>query len=458
MSNPLQTSLDYAKKQHSHFIDQMCEWIAMPSISTDPAARGAMQQSAEFVAAYLTRLGVQNVQLFPPDSHPLVYGELLEAGPEAPTVLIYGHYDVQPATPLDKWHSDPFKPVIRGENLYARGATDMKGQVMATLYAIESLQQAGKLGVNLKFMIEGEEEIGSAHLPDFIKQNKDLLKSDFCLNPDTGMLAPGLPTLTYALRGLAYFELRVYGPKQDLHSGIYGGTVHNPAQALCELIAGMHDSTGKITLPNFYDRVRPLSQVEREAMKALPHAEELLLKNTGVPKLWGEPDFIPMERIGARPTLEVNGIYAGFIEKGSKTVLPAYAMAKLSTRLVPDQDPEEVGEQLRAYLEEHAPKTVRWELDQLASSAPSISDIESPWAKAMMSAQEKAWGVKPLLKREGGSVPVVTQLQQLMGLESVNIGFGLPDDNAHGPDEKLHLPTWEKGIEALIYFFDNLKP
>jgi acetylornithine deacetylase/succinyl-diaminopimelate desuccinylase-like protein len=387
----------------------------------------------------------------------VVFGESKSAGPEALTVLVYGHYDVQPAEPLDLWQSGAFEPTVRGDNLYARGASDMKGQVIAALAAIEAIQRTGKLPVNVKFLFEGEEEIGSPNLKGFISSHKDLLASDFALNPDSGILGAEEPTITYALRGLAYFELRVAGPDHDLHSGLFGGIVHNPAQALCELIAGMHDENGRVTLPGFYDRVRALSDEERAALARLPVGDEVYKAQTGLSELWGEAGYTSVERLGGRPTLEVNGLLSGFTGEGSKTVLPAKAMAKISCRLVPDQDPHEVYQQLMAYLEANAPKTIQYEVLQHAGGVASISDLHSPGVEAMSKAMETVWGKQPLYRREGGSVPVVAQFQQLLRIETVNAGFGLPDDNYHAPNEKLHLPTWRRGIETFIHFFFNLQ-
>ncbi|HUF39096.1 MAG TPA: dipeptidase [Anaerolineales bacterium] len=453
----LNEALKFAHTHRSRFVDQLGDLVKIPSVSTDPDCRTDVSVAAGWVAGYLERIGVKNVELYPPETHPIVYGELLDAGPEAPTVLIYGHYDVQPAEPLDKWVSDPFSPTVRGENLYGRGASDMKGNVMASLYAVEAALSAGPLPVNVKFMIEGQEEIGSPQLADFMRTHKDMLAADFCLNPDTGMLAPDIPTITYSLRGLAYFELRIYGPENDLHSGVFGGAVHNPAQVLSELIAGMHNAKGRVTLPGFYDDVRPLSKEERRELARLPFTDEQIVKNAGVPRLWGERDFTPIERLGARPTLEVNGLLSGFTGKGAKTVLPAYAMAKISCRLVPDQDSAAIERMFKAYLEANAPDTVRWELDAMTHSPASLSDRESPWIRAMMTAQEAAWGVRPLFKREGGSVPMVSDVKKILGIESVNVGCGLPDDNFHGPNEKLHLPTFHTFVDALIHLLYELK-
>ncbi|NPA92263.1 MAG: dipeptidase [Chloroflexi bacterium] len=449
----LSAALTYLDDHYDRFLAELEAFLRIPSVSTTPEHQEDIARAANWVADNLRAIGARDVAVYPTAGHPVVYGELPAKQADAPTVLIYGHYDVQPPEPLDLWETPPFEPTVRGDRLYARGATDMKGQVMASLKAVEAVAQAG-LPVNVKFLIEGEEEIGSPDLAGFITEHKDMLAADVCLNPDAGMLGPDWPTITYALRGLAYFELRVYGPDHDLHSGIYGGVVHNPAQALAELIAGMHDEHGHVTLPGFYDKVRPLTPEERQALAQLPFdPTTFYLEQTGVPQLWGEPEYTPVERVGARPTLEINGLYSGFIEKGAKTVIPSYAMAKISCRLVPDQDPDEVAEQLKAYLEAHAPATIRWELDVMAGAPASITDIHTPAVQALAKAMQETWGTKPFYRREGGSIPVVGQMQQILGLESVLTGFGLPDANLHAPNENLHLPTWRKGMEALVRFF-----
>jgi acetylornithine deacetylase/succinyl-diaminopimelate desuccinylase-like protein len=456
MTDPRTTAIEYAHANSARFLAELIDFGSIPSISTDPSAKADMQRAAEWVAEQLTRLGAKNVQIFPTSGHPVVYGEMLNAGVSAPTILVYGHYDVQPVDPIDLWQSGPFTPDIRGENIYARGITDMKGQVMASLKAVESVLKAGPLPVNLKFMIEGEEEIGSPSLVPFMESHKDLLACDFALNPDTGILDPDIPTITYALRGLAYFELRVFGPDHDLHSGVFGGAVLNPAQALCELIAGMHDAQGRITLPGFYDKVRALEAEERAELARLPMGEDFFLRTTGAPALYGEAGYTPVEHVGARPTLEVNGLISGFTGEGAKTVLPAWAMAKISTRLVPDQTPEEVHRQMLQYLHDNAPSTIRWTLTEMHGGVPSISDRNSIGNQALTRAMESVWGRRPIYKREGGSVPVVTQFQNILGVESVNTGFALPDDNMHSPNEKMHLPTWYRGIDTFIHFFYNL--
>jgi acetylornithine deacetylase/succinyl-diaminopimelate desuccinylase-like protein len=456
MSDPRSAALEYAKENNPRFLAELKDFLIIPSISTDPEHVADMDRAASWVAQQFEKLGLVGVEIYPTGGHPVVYGELQAGLPDAPTVLVYGHYDVQPAEPLELWTSDAFEPVQRGENLYTRGASDMKGQVMATIKALEAVLSAGKTPINIKFLIEGEEEIGSPNLGDFIATHKELLKCDFALNPDTGMIGVDKPTITYALRGLSYFEVRVEGPDHDLHSGSYGGVVHNPAQALCELIAGMHDENGSVTLPGFYDKVRLLDDEERSQLGQLPMGEDFYLEQTGAPALWGESEYSPVERVGARPTLEVNGIYSGFIGEGSKTVLPFWAMAKISTRLVPDQDPDEVYQQLIQYFEGNAPETIKFEIKSLVGSPASISDRNSVGVKAMQDAMERVWHVKPLFRREGGSVPVVELFSGILGIDSVNCGFSLPDDNAHGPNEKLHLPTWTRGIDTLIHFIYNL--
>ncbi|MGD0609999.1 MAG: dipeptidase [Anaerolineales bacterium] len=457
MTEQLEAALQYAHENQEGFLSAYKEILGIPSVSTDPAHAADIRRAAEWLVTQLRSLGMQKVQIFPTPNHPIVYGEWLQAK-SGPTVLIYGHYDVQPADPLDLWETPPFDPTVIGENIFARGASDMKGQALITLKAVEALVRTGGLPVNIKWLFEGEEEIGSPDLEKFIDGHRDLLSCDFALNPDAGMLGAEFPTITYTLRGLAYFELRVYGPAHDLHSGIFGGVVHNPANALAELIAGMHDSRGRVTLPGFYERVRPLSKTERAELARLPTDEQHYLEQTGAPRLYGEKGYTPNERTGARPTLDVNGMLSGFTGGGSKTVIPAWAMAKISMRLVPDQDPQEVHQQLLRYLEQKAAQDIRWEVIPMSGGPASISDRNNAGVRAMEKALASTWGRKPLFRREGGSIPVVSDMQRLLGVESVVAGFGLPDDNVHAPNEKQHLPTWHRGIEALIRFFLNLGP
>lgn len=452
----LKEALSYAHDNHERFLNELREVLTIPSISTDPDHAADMQRAAEWMAAQLRTIGMNEVKILPTGGHPVVYGEWLGAGQTVPTVMIYGHYDVQPPDPLELWSTPPFEPEVRGENLYARGSADMKGQVLASLKAVESIVRTGRLPVNIKWLIEGEEEIGSEHLDNFIKNHRALLACDFCLNTDAGILAEDEPSITTGLRGLAYFELRIQGPSKDLHSGLFGGIVHNPAQALAELIAGMHNSEGKIKLPGFYDKVRKLGKQERKNFARLPVKDKVFLRQTGVPALWGEPEFTPLERLGARPTLEVNGLLSGFTGTGSKTVLPAWAMAKISCRLVPDQTVADTIKQMEKYLKKRAPKDIRWELKYLHGAGAALVSDHSHGVQAMSAAMKTVWGKQPYFLREGGSIGVVAQLQKRLGVDSVLSGFALPDCDAHSPNEKLHLPSWERGIRALIHFFYNL--
>lgn len=456
MSVNRNTALNYARENRDRFLEELKALIRIPSVSTEPQYQAHMQSAANWVAEQLRALGMSNVSVCPTNGHPVVCGEYRSPFANAKTLLVYGHYDVQPVDPLELWESPPFEPTLRGDYLFGRGASDMKGQLIVGLKAIESILKTDHLNVHLRFLIEGEEEMGSPNLAQFITQNQEVLRADVALNLDSGILTPDFPSITVSLRGLAYFELRVYGPASDLHSGTFGGAVHNPAQVLCELVAGMHDAQGRVTLPGFYDRVRPLSEAERAEMARLPLDETYFLKTTGAPALFGEAGYTPAEQVGARPTLEVNGLYSGYIGEGSKTVLPAYAMAKLSCRLVPDQDPAEVHQQLLDYLKAHAPRTVRWEVIHHAGAPPAMIEPDRPEVAALSQAMEQVWGVKPAFKREGGSIPIVAQLKSILGMPTILTGFGLPDDNLHAPNERLHLPTWQRGIETLIHFFYNL--
>lgn len=448
-------ALEFARANRERYLTGLKELLAIPSVSALSQHKPDIQRAAEWLARALTNLGLHNVAVLPTAGHPVVYGEWLNA-PGKPTVLVYGHYDVQPADPLNEWTTPPFEPNVRGENLFARGASDNKGQIFAALKALEALARNEGLPLNVKVLIEGEEEIGSPNIAPFIAQHKDKLRCDAILNTDMGILRPDLPALTYGLRGLAYFELWVYGPAQDLHSGVFGGAVANPATVLCELIAGMHDADGRITLPGFYDTVRQLSDEERAELARLPLTDDDWRAMTGVPQLAGEKGFTTVERLGARPTLDVNGILAGFTGEGAKTVLPAKAMAKISMRLVPYQDPNAVEQQLRAYLQQHAPPTVRWELKKLAGAPAVLVNRDTPAMRAAVRALQETFGVKPVFKLEGGSVPIVSVFQTMLGVDPVQMGFSLPDDNFHSPNEKLHLPTFYRGIETYIRFFDIL--
>jgi len=450
-------AVSYATEHFEDFLSFLSDIVSIPSVSTEPDKAVDVRACAERISKRLQQSSIEHVQIFETARHPILYGDYLHAGNQMPTILIYGHYDVQPVDPISLWKSSPFLTEIHGDYMFGRGVSDMKGQFSACLSAIESIMKTGTLPVNIKFILEGEEEIGSPNLHQFLVEHKDLLRADVALNPDAGMLSADTPAIVYGLRGLAYFEIRVFGPDRDLHSGSFGGVVHNPAQVLCDLISGMHDKDGRITLPGFYDSVLPLSQQERTEQARLNLSDLYFCEQTGVPRLWGEKGFTAIERIGSRPTLEVNGMLSGFTAPGEKTVIPAKAMAKISTRLVPNQDPLQVHRQLIKYMELNSPSTVRFEVELLSSGHPSISDINLPETKALVQAFETVWGVKPVFKREGGSIPVTADMQKVLGIDSVLTGFGLPDDNIHSPNERLHLPTWKKGVISLIHFLFNIQ-
>ena len=447
-------ALQYARDNAGRFLDDLKALCAIPSISSIPAYTSEVYRAAEWVAEALRAAGLEQVRLMTTEGHPVVYGEWLHAGPSVPTILFYGHYDVQPALDPDTWESPPFEPQVHGENLVGRGASDMKGQTLAEVNAIAAwLCGAGNLPLNVKFLVEGEEEIGSRHLRKFIQKHAELLACDAAFNADAGMVTPELPAITYGLRGGLRVEVTVNGPAHDVHSGTFGGTLHNPAQALMELIVGMHDSQGRVTLPGFYDRVRPLESDERAAMALLPMDGNFFLSQSGAPALWGEPEYTPLERTTARPTLEVLSFHAGLAGEGVLNIVPAQAKAALSMRLVPDQEPEACYQSLITYLKTHVPPTVRWEARRLNNGGrASLIDRQNPLLMALDRALEETWGVRPAYIRIGGGIPVVAQLQEELGIPSILTGFGLPDDQIHGPNEKLHLPTWRRGIEAIVRF------
>lgn len=451
----IDSAVSYARAQHDRFLVEYKEFLQIPSVSTLPQHKPHVLRAAEWVAAQLKGVGLAKVAIIPTDGHPVVFAE--SRGAKAgPVMLVYGHYDVQPADPFDEWISPPFDPAIRGDYIFARGASDMKGQILAQIKALEALARNGGLPCTIKYLVEGEEEIGSPSIGPFIDQHRELLACDFVLNCDAGILRPDVPAITYALRGLAYFELEVRGPMKDLHSGLFGGAVHNPAQALCELIAGMHDADGRVTLPGFYDKVRPLEDDERQALARQPVTDDTIKEMTGVPKVCGEKGFTSLERIGARPTLEVNGMLSGFTGEGSKTVLPAKAMAKISTRLVADQTGADIYGQLCAYLRANAPDTILWEVRELVHGDPAIMDRKSPYMRAALDALKAVFGTDPIFRREGGSVPIVSLLQQKLKADSVMLGFALPDDGIHGPNERQYLPNFFRGIETYIHFMGTL--
>lgn len=447
------TALKYLADNHERFQNELIELLRIPSISHDPAYKADMDKAAHWLADKLRAMGVNNVEIMPTAGHSIVYGEWLNGGASAPTVLIYGHYDVQSAEPLADWKSQPFEPDIRNDNLYARGSSDMKGQTLASVNAVEAIIKTENLPINIKFLIEGEEEIGSKHLNEFLVQHREKLKCDFSLNTDAGGMPDATtPSICYSLRGGASFVLTISGPGQDLHSGEYGGVIQNPIHVLSRLIADLHDEHGHVTLPGFYDKVRRIDEEEHAELARLPFSDDFFLKHSGAPALWGEPEFSPAERVGARPTMDVLHFTAG----QPKSAIPAKASARISFRLVPDQDANEVHQQFRQYLEIHTPPTVKWTLDFLGSGQGIITDRKLPAVLAMKSALQTAFDKEPIFQRVGGGIGAVLDFKETLGIDSVLTGFSLYDDNFHGPNEKLHLPTWRKGMAALVHFFHNL--
>jgi len=457
MREHLGLALQYLHDHQQETFNSLKEFVAFPSVSAEPGHYPDVYHAAEWAAGKLLDMGMHNVALFATSQHPIVYGEHLEAGKDSPVVLIYGHYDVEPPDPLDQWKSPPFKARVRGDHVYGRGVADMKGQLILCMAALEAITHTGPLPVNIKFLIEGEEEIGSPSLGQFLPEHKDLLQCDFALNLDTEMVSIDLPTITYGMRGLSVCDVVVSGPAWDLHSGLFGGAVANPVQVLCKLLAGLQDEDGRILLPGFYNHVRPLSAEERKELNQTPLDAAYLLEQTGAPRLWGEQGYTPVEHIAARPTLDVNGIAGGYSGAGVKTIIPAAASSKVSLRLVPDQDPSEVFQMVKQYMQAHAPDTVRVDVREIVNVPPVITERGSMHVQALSEALHTVWGRRPLYIRLGGSVPVVPLVHKHLGVETVNTGFAiLSDCRAHSPDENLHLPTWHHGMEAMVHFFCNL--
>jgi len=427
-------------------LEEFYSLLRFPSISTDDQYKPRLVECAEWLVHKLGKIGLQT-QLVATDGHPIVWARN-EHRPDRRTVLIYGHYDVQPPDPLELWESPPFEPVLKNGYVFARGATDNKGQILSHIFGIqETLEENGRLPVNLHLVIEGEEEIGSVHLPGFLRQNRDALKSDVAVVSDTGMIARGTPTLSYALRGVTALEIKVTGPKMDLHSGIYGGAVQNPITALAQLLATLHDREGRVAIPGFYDRVKPLEQWEREAWRRLPiDCDRLILEETGAPELFGEAGYNSMERIWARPTAEINGIGGGYQGQGTKTVIPSHAFAKLTFRLVPEQQAGEILALAQAHLRKNLPRGVSMEITPGHSGPWYITDPRSPMGQAAQRALREAFNREVALIREGGSIPIVSQFREILGIETLLMGLALPDCRAHSPNENFPLENLEGGI------------
>ncbi|HEY7789006.1 MAG TPA: dipeptidase [Vicinamibacterales bacterium] len=448
--------VDFINMNRDRYLEELKALLAIPSVSALPVHAPDVRRCAEWVADEMRRIGLQNVQLHETAGNPVVYGDWLGA-PGAPTMLFYGHYDVQPVDPLDLWESPPFEGTVRDGELYARGSADDKGQVFMHFKALEAwLRQNGRLPINVKLIIEGEEEVGSDNLDEFVRTHKRELAADVVVISDSPMFDRGVPSICYGLRGLAYFQIDLRGTKSDLHSGSFGGAVANPAFVLAQMIAQMKDRGGRIKVPGFYDDVRALTDAEREEFKKLPFNETRFRKDLGAPKLMGETGYSTLERVWGRPTLEVNGLLSGFTGDGAKTVIPAVAMAKISMRLVPDQDPAKIADQFEKWVWKIAPKTMELKFTRMHGGKPWMTSFDNAFVQAAGRAIERGFGKSPVFTREGGSIPVVSTFQEELGLPSVLFGVGLPDENAHAPNERIDLGNFYNGIIASAYFYEEL--
>jgi acetylornithine deacetylase/succinyl-diaminopimelate desuccinylase-like protein len=440
------------------YLNELLELLRIPSVSADPSFKNDVLKCAETIAEGLRKIGIDKVEVCKTAGNPIVYGEKM-IDPAKPTVLVYGHYDVQPADPLELWTSPAFEPVIKTTEkhpqgaIYARGACDDKGQMFMHVKAVESMLAANELPCNVKFMIEGEEEVGSENLAIFVKNEKERLKADIILVSDTGMLANDVPSITTGLRGLSYVEIEVTGPNRDLHSGLYGGCVANPINVLADMIASLHDSTGKITIPGFYDKVVELTDEERAEMAKAPFSHEAYCKALDIAETMGEAGYSTMERGSIRPTLDVNGIWGGYTGEGAKTVIASKAFAKISMRLVPDQDPEEITNLFKNHFESIAPNAVKVVVKPHHGGEAAVTPIDSIGYKAASLAYEKAFGKKPIPVRSGGSIPIVAMFEKELGLKTILMGFGLDSDAIHSPNEHFGLFNFYKGIETIPYFY-----
>jgi acetylornithine deacetylase/succinyl-diaminopimelate desuccinylase-like protein len=439
--------MDQLEGSSQRHLDDLLAWLKIPSISGDTSRRADVQKASQWIADKFADAGLQ-VEVVPTQGHPMVLAQTPEVA-GAPVVLVYGHYDVQPVEPLEQWISGPFEPTVRDGNLYARGATDDKGQVLTHVQSVcEWLRSGQPLPLQVKFLIEGEEEVGSENLERMLPQLRDRLACDCVVISDNSQYAEGQPAITYGLRGIATYELQVQGPRQDLHSGSFGGSVMNPAIALCHILSSLVDASGQVQVPGFYDNVRELDAREREAWEKLPHADAEYAAAIGVAELFGETGYTTNERRWARPTFDINGLTSGHQGEGVKTIIPATAAAKFSFRLVPDQQPNQILAGLRTHIQQHCPRGVRWSLTPDHGAPGMLADTGSRFVQAASAAIKEAFGVAPVLIREGGSIPIVTRFQEVLGCDCLLMGWGLSDDNAHSPNEKFCVDDYHRGIRA----------
>ncbi|UYZ58794.1 dipeptidase [Hymenobacter latericus] len=444
----------YLTENQDRFLSELLDWLRIPSVSADPKFSGDVLRAAEYLKTRLEEVGLDNVELCPTAGYPIVYGEKL-IDPALPTVLVYGHYDVQPADPYELWTSGPFDPVIKDGNIYARGACDDKGQVYMHVKAFEVLNQNGGVPCNVKVMIEGEEEVGSENLGIFVRSNKEKLRADVVLLSDTGIINNETPSIEVGLRGLSYHEVEVTGPNRDLHSGLYGGAVHNPINALCKMIASLHDENGHITIPGFYDNVQVLTEEERAELNKAPYDEQEYKESIGLPATYGEKGYTTLERTSIRPTLDVNGIWGGYTGEGAKTVIASKAYAKISMRLVPNQTSEEISQKFQQHFQSIAPEGVTVVVKPHHGGEPVVTPTDSVAYRAASAAMEDTFGKKPIPTRGGGSIPIVAMFKGELGVDSVLLGFGLDSDAIHSPNEKYGVFNFMKGIETIPLFYQH---
>ena len=457
MTNTPDAARDYARTHLDKFLDELFAMLRIPSLSGDPAFAADVRRMADWLAQHMRGLGLDNVQVMETAGHPVVFGEWLGAGPDKPTVLVYGHYDVVPAEMADGWETDPFAPVVKDGRIYARGATDDKGQLFTWAKALEAyLQTDGAAPVNVKFLLEGEEEVASPNLRPFLEEHLELLRADVCVISDSSMARIDEPAITHSLRGMTYLEIAVRGPREDLHSGFWGGATHNPALALVEILGKLYNPDGTIAVPGFYDDVVALTDDERAMIAKNPLSEEQFKAATGVPALWGDEQFTVRERVSARPTLDINGMWSGYSGPGPKTIIPAVAGAKLSSRLVGNQNPHKIFDLIKAYIASITPPTVQVDVQLLTTGEPALIAFDLPEMQAAARAYARGWGATPIFTRGGGSIPVVADLYNLMQIPVVMMGFGLDDDGLHAPNESYSIEMFQRGIETAIVYLDEL--
>ena len=449
--------LNYIEQEKDRYLNELIDFLKIPSISSSPEHTGEVKKCAEWTASKIKEIGIDDVRIIPTAGHPIVFAQWMGAGPDAPTILIYGHYDVQPVDPIDLWDSPPFEPVVKNGKIFGRGTADDKGQLYVHIKAVEAhFKQNGKLPVNVKFIIEGEEEAGSSNLDGFIEENAELLKCDTVIVSDTEWFAEGMPSICYGLRGISFVEITVTGPNRDLHSGTFGGAIDNPINVLCWMVSKLKDNYGRITVPGFYDDVIPLDNEEREGFKKLPYNEKEYCKDLDIEMVNGEIGYTTLERVWGRPSLDLNGIVGGYTGEGAKTVLPSKASAKISMRLVANQNADDIAEKIGNYLKAIAPPTVKLEFKYLHGGSPVLVPRDSKGVKTAIKSMEEAFGKEVVFMREGGSIPIVELFDSVLHAPTVLMGLGLPSDNIHSPNENFGVANYYGGIKASAIFLNEI--